>query len=226
VSGSGDRSASSAQLCNSRPEHLAGEDLTYRQELLRRHGDVLMTLDSLAHKVTSIVSSDPYRLPDDWVADLDAVRLRTAFSKLRSQRVAQLLAEAGLDDVSGDVSRGEPLLEQFWEVLRSDGDTIGWQVQGRQWRLALRVGAERNGRGRSKEDRGLRERYVEERYGDYFSFDSISGPLAAKDHEGWRAFSPDFVYRYRLLDPATTVDDLAHMAREAARAANSYLSGS
>ena len=207
-------------------EHLSGEDSTYRQETLRRYGGVLMTLDSLALKVTSIVPGDPFLLPDDWVADLEAVRLRTAFSKLRSQRMAQLLAGAGVDGVSGDVSRGEPLLEQFWDVPDSDGDTIGWQVQGRQWRLAVRVGAEPNGRGRSKEHRAMRERYVEERYADYFRFDSIAGPLVAKDHEGWRAFSPDFVYRYRLLDPTTTVDDLSHLAREARRAANSYLSAS
>lgn len=206
-------------------EHLAGEDLPYRQELLRRYAGLLMTLDTLAHKVTSIGPGDPYRLPDDWVADLDAVRLRTAFSKLRSQRVAQLLVATGLEGVSGDVSRGEPLLEQFWNVPDSDGDTIGWQAQGRQWRLAVRVGSERNGRGREKEDRGRRERYVEERYGDLFRFDRVTGPLVAKDHEGWRAFSPDFVYRYRLLDPNTTVDDLSHLAREAARVAHPYVSG-
>jgi hypothetical protein len=200
----------------------SGADAHFRAELLRRYASMLGTLHQLAERLTHLEPSDPIEIRPEWATDLKRVRLHTGFAKLRSQALARLLNDQGPEGVRGDVTRGQVLLERFERVAGSE-DLVGWQLQGKQWRLAVRVGSADNGHGKGPENRSRREDYVSETYGNYFDLGALDGPLNPGNQRRWGAFAPDFVYRYGVLSDGATIDDLVALSRSSAKRAASYV---
>lgn len=91
--------------------------------------------------------------------------------------------------------------------------SIGWQLQGDALRLVLWLNSpELKGKGDTKKlERAM---HAEERWLDWFDFghaEDVLGPLLhARSFQAgeWNHFDPDFVYRWRRVDPATTSSQL------------------
>ena len=185
----------------------------YQRHVLHRYARSLLALDELAQLVDVGGPTSTIALPPDLAAPLEGIRLRQGFAKVRAHGAARTIGiETGTTLVVG-YSKGEPLLEWLANVPDSE-DTIGWQLQGRQWRLAVRVGSTDHGYGRSAADRARRERYVEERYGGWFENQQADASLGAGSPQGsWGAFAPDFVYRHRPAPQDITVGALTTLHR-------------
>jgi hypothetical protein len=200
---------------------------------------VLVHVARLADSVARLVDdlgvagpNEPFTLPARATRLLASVRLDDAIGKIRGSQVMKMIEDRytrlGIYPTKTEVgmSRGLPLLSAYWGP--SDGDQIGWQQQGKQWRLAMIL---RNLAGRDEAAIRRRERYADERQ-DWFSFDLFCQVLGVTDAdvrprvrggpEGWQRYNPDFVYRYRLLPATATVEKLVELAEVYGRKAEDW----
>ena len=175
---------------------------------------------------------ETFQLPPATVSQLVDVGLSDAIGKIRGSQVMRRI-EAGYarDGVRPtwtevSLSHGQPVLSAYWQ--RANGDSIGWQQQGRQWRLAMILTSLH---GRSARHVKARERHAA-KHVTWFDFTPLCRVLRVGDHEiaahrsagalGWQRFNPDFVYRYRLLPAATTVHQFVRVARTYGQAAQAW----
>jgi len=163
---------------------------------------------------------------------LQAARLADGVGKTRAHHVMNLIhseyTARGLTPTRTEVgfSRAQTLLAAFWDG--PDGNGVGWQFQGGQWRLAMIVGTLH---GRGPEKAAERARFAAEHIG-WFDFTRLHDTLGVTDDDvrpthariaadAFNKYDPDFVYRYRLLPARTTVREFVDLAvgyAEAARA--------
>lgn len=184
-------------------------DAAYRSETLRRFGRLLLALHTIAQLVTNLDHTSTYLLPPEEAIELDRVRLAASYSKLRTHRVAQILNDTRSDAVIGGFTRDEPLLERF--TVTGRGDEMGWQLQGRKWRLAVRVAESHPAHGSGAANAEARAEYVAKHYRGFFDLNALGLTDVSTKHE-WLRFAPDFVYRYGLIPADTTVGQLADLA--------------
>lgn len=158
----------------------------------------------------------PFLLPPAITAHLDRARVSAAVQKARASFVVRALqiAVAGKGGIAADVdhgfTRGTVLLEGFHRLAPKEidpaADSVGWQLQGSQFRLAVITG-----RLGGRANRESREVYVMERYPRWFDFtlvEKVAGiGTTLKEVRGgrWRfhGYDPDFVYRYCVVPDLT-----------------------
>ena len=170
---------------------------------------------------------EPVQLPDEALRRVRSVRIHDAVQKLRARQIEQTLRKelapdlpAEVDLSSGYAARARtPLLQAFVPVAdatrpREERDQIGWQFEGEQFRLAVRVGDPNPTGKKDPARRAAREAYVEERYGSFFDFDFAGVGTAPHPapKKSWNGYEPDFVYRYRRVGDIT-VGRLVELAR-------------
>ena len=107
-------------------------------------------------------------------------------------------------------TRGQPIAEAFW--IGPNGNGVGWQMQGTQWRLAMILGTLA---GKGKESSDLRAAYAADQpWFNFGAFDSILGlpTLPATPTKAFNKFDPDFVHRYQKLPEGVTFEQLVDLA--------------
>jgi hypothetical protein len=189
-------------------------------------------LHGVVEEVGVTAGSEPYQLPPVTVSQLADIGLSEMIGKTRGsqvmRRIEAVYARDGVKPTWTEVtvSHGQPVLSAYWR--RSNGDSIGWQQQSRQWRLAMILASLQ---GRSTRHIKTRERFATA-HQEWFDFGPFCEVLrvdephvtarTAAGPDGWQRFNPDFVYRYRLLPPATTVNQMVRIARVYGRAAEEW----
>ena len=113
-------------------------------------------------------------------------------------------------------TNGQPVLAIFWD--KGDGVIVGWQYQGRHWRLAMILRRhDLYGRGRHE----ARSAFAREHL-DYFDFQPMYDVLGCTEEDcqpqrgrtpptDFNRYEPDFLYKYRLL-PDVTVRQFLDLA--------------
>ena len=186
-------------------------------------GDVLEHYVRLIHLLVQLVDllgtpipDAPFLLPTSITAHLERARVSAAVQKARASFVVRELrrvvaARGGTAaEVAHGFTRGMALLEGFHRLAPPEidptADSVGWQLQGPQFRLAVITG-QLGGRS----NRGRREAYVSERYPHWFDFTlvervaGIGTTLKAVRGGRWafHGYDPDFVYRYCVVPDLT-----------------------
>lgn len=190
-------------------------------ELLRSYVRFVRLLQNLADEVGSLDPDESIKIDGSTRSHLQKIRMHDAFDKLR-YRTAMLMLETSLRSkfdfhevaFKTDFTNGEPLMEAF--VSFANGDRVGWQLQGLQWRLAV-ISA--SFVGDSEKLIIDRHEYVKREYGDWFDFSELplmvahlsDKPPRAEEKGGFNRFNPDFVYRYRKV-PNMTIEELQRLS--------------
>jgi len=157
------------------------------------------------------------------IQELEEARLRPFAVKLRAHQLLHRItdalgSDAGRFALASGYTNGSALLEGF--VTLNDEDEVGWQLQGNQWRLAVRMRKDTPLYGRGEALRKGREDRVRQRYIGHMDFSLLDEwGLTTAGGEGRRKFlhfAPDFVYQRRILvDP--TVGQLVELAARTSR---------
>ena len=185
-------------------------------DLLRKYVKFVLLLQDLVDVVGNPGPDDPIEVDEESNLILKSVRLHDAIGKLRARSaiaaVARSIAVKGdLGEVAfhANFTNSQPLMEAF--ISCSNGDQIGWQLQGQQWRLAIKTAVYV---GETSELRDMRYDHAKQIYGDWFDFSeipeligrsvSINSNLEKKG--SYNGYKPDFVYRYRKLKGLTLND--------------------
>lgn len=224
------RHVSYAELARSVEE--AVSDITgFDRDVLIHYGAFISNLHWLGEVAGQVGDDESIAVDDETATLLRAVRLHDGIGKLRA-RVAIAAARAFSTPLLRDhnirweagFTNGLPLVEAFLD--RGDGDWLGWQYQGGQWRLAVIA---TNHRGRTEDIRRARHAYVAEWYAAWFDFTPIRertgrqvdsvGPTEARG--AFNGYNPDFVYRYRKL-PGLTRSELVALSHYYLSAAASW----
>jgi hypothetical protein len=199
-------------------------------DLLRRYVKFIDLLQELADVIGNPGTDDPVEVNDETNLILKTVRLHDAIGKLRTRSAVAsiertLMEDVGLGEIifKADFTHSQPLMEAF--VQRENGDSIGWQLQGKQWRLAIKTAVHV---GETSDLRDRRYAYAEQVYADWFDFSEIQELIgrtvsvnSSKEKKGtFTGYQPDFVYRYRNL-PGLTLKELEILSKHyLSRAAN------
>lgn len=186
-------------------------------ELLRRYVKFVSLLQELVDAVGIPGVDDPIEVDKETNRILEAVRLHDAIGKLRARSaIAAVARSMTVEEELGEIvfhanfTNSRPLMEAF--ILCENGDSIGWQLQGTQWRLAIKTAVHVGG---TNELRDLRYAYADLVYQDWFDFSEIPELLgrtisvnSTKEKNGtYTGYKPNFVYRYRSL-PGLTLNEM------------------
>ncbi len=178
-------------------------------DLLGRYLRFISLLQQLVDLVGTPSRDEPIELVGVQKEALQSIRLYDSITKLRTRFVIKEVAQSVRNLSSqGDVrfhsnfTHGQPLLEAF--VSLRNGDSIGWQYQGAQWRLAVKTNVHH---GKTIEARERRHAYVASKYADWFNFAKLSELLGHKmedqsptEKKGeLLGYNPNFVYLYRKI---------------------------
>lgn len=201
-----------------RTDAFAGELLEHYIGLTRALTRLIDILGTPAPMESLLLHKDVLRL-------LDQIRISAGVQKARASYVARAirteLAEEGVGvDVGYGFTNGLSLIEAYWPLppVSSDvkPDSLGWQIQGEQFRLVVVTGAPAL---QGKPQRAQREAYVAEKYASWFDFELLeketgAEPLATEVlvRGGYQfyGYDPDFVYRYRKA-PALTPEQIIRL---------------
>jgi hypothetical protein len=186
-------------------------------ELLKGYVRFVQLLQNLAEELGFPDSHESITINDSIRVYLQKIRMHDAFDKLRSRSAMAMLEKSlksqfDFEDVEFKTgfTNGEPLMEAF--VPFANGDRVGWQLQGIQWRLAVKTASYV---GSSDESIQRRHDYVATEYSSWFDFSDIPLMIAGfsdktppiEKQGGFNRFNPDFVHRYRKI-PGLTIAQL------------------
>jgi hypothetical protein len=153
-------------------------------------GRLCLWLDELRSVVSIDDEDELYRLSPAIAQHLDK-RLKAFTDTLRAYQLQRLIRTRLVDaenvHVAVSFTRGTALVQAFSEC--PNGDLLGWQLQGAQWRLAAMVTQDRQYRGQTCWGRGndaseARTRYLAARYPDHFRFDELKDAGIKADASG------------------------------------------
>jgi hypothetical protein len=182
-------------------------------EVMRRYVQFITYLQELASEVSLESDVDVVDIDAESLAILKSVRLDSAFSKLRARSATAAVRDFMKEHKSfeaikfhAEYTKGKPLLEAF--VRCESGDELGWQLQGKQWRLAVRTS---QFEGETAALRELRYEYVRQNYQEWFDFSEIPGLIGRSvvsvpknEKKGiFCGYAPNFVYWNRNLSDLT-----------------------
>jgi hypothetical protein len=197
-------------------DEVADEILGFDGEVLRRYLVFITLLQELTDEVSVINDETAFSFNSETKAFLKVARLDSAFGKLRARSTIAAVRESmkgheNFNDITfhANFTNGEPLVEAMLRC--ANGDELGWQLQGTQWRLAVRTDKHL---GKTDELRELRFRYVRENYGEWFDFSPVTNSIgrsvdkqSQKEKKGtFNRYDPNFVYLYRKLEDLTLGD--------------------
>ncbi len=182
-------------------------------ELVRYYVTFIRDLHRLASTVGEVSGDEPVALYGESGRLLRSIRMHDAISKLRA-RSAIASARAHSRALLGDLpirwealyTNAAPLNAAFLD--KGDGDWLGWQYQGGQWRVVVITN---RFYGTDPDDRASRHAYVADRYAKWFDFEpllELTGrpidDVPRTEAEGeYLGYNPDFVYRYRQAHDLT-----------------------
>ncbi len=182
-------------------------------DLLRRYVKFITLLQDLVDESGEPGADEPVEVDESTREILSSIRLHDAIGKLRARSAIAAVARSMASQVElseiiyhANFTNSQPLMEAFLNC--KNGDSIGWQLQGEQWRLAIKTGVHV---GRSAELRDKRFDHVSRNYGGWFDFSdiptligkSISVNSTKEKNGSYTEYQPDFVYRYRNLSELT-----------------------
>lgn len=186
-------------------------------DLVRHYVAFIRDLHKLASTVGLVSDDEPMALDGESDRLLRSIRMHDAIGKLRA-RSAIAAARSHSHEALGDLpirwealyTNAAPLNAAFLD--KGDGDWLGWQYQGGQWRVVVITNQHY---GTDPDSRARRHAYVAERYADWFDFApvaSLTGRSTAviprtEAAGGYLGYNPDFVYRYRAA-PDLTLGEL------------------
>ena len=196
----------------------------FEVDLLRRYIRMIRDLHRLFRSLAITRMDQSLTLTSDVEVNLKSVRLDSVIRKLRANSAAQVamkfspsIAHGKAVEFAGRISHGESLVEGF--ATLPNGDRLGWQLQGSQFRLAVTV-ASQELRQRTETAREKRHEYVAEHYADWFDFGPFEQTFPAlvsqeiperEANGGFYRFDPGFVYRYRRC-PELLINDIAQLS--------------
>ena len=180
------------------PELSEGD--SFDAQLVRYWIALVEDLDAIGRAVAPVDDGTPLQLDADTLELLAKVRLADPMQKFRTFAVRTLilhrLAQAGLvvDEVESGFGKGGTLLSV--KVEAADGTTVGWQLQGSQWRRFIIVPPHLQ--GRTALSRQARSAWVEQHHASWLRFTAEQelgrwSPAPTADH---KHFAPGFVYDY------------------------------
>jgi hypothetical protein len=187
-------------------------------ELLEHYIDLTRALTRLIDILGTPAPTESLLLHEDVLGLLDQIRISAGVQKARASHVARAirteLAKEGVGvDVGYGFTNGLSLIEAYRRLPAGSSDvkpdSLGWQIQGEQFRLVVVTGAPAL---QGKPQRAQREAYVAENYASWFDFELLeketgAEPLATEvvirgGHQ-FHSYDPDFVYRYRKAPKLT-----------------------
>lgn len=170
---------------------------------------MLDRLDRLTALVGRPEPDEPFQLPRPVRNTLGSVRLDGSVQKLRAHHLAGRLRRELSDlnhvKINAGLTNGVGLVEAFVPVC--DGVEAGWQLQGNDWRMAIRVTEGHSLHGRETTKIAGRARLAEQSGWATFDQSPFNQPPFAGLTPGptrngaptYGRFSPDFTYRYLRL---------------------------
>jgi hypothetical protein len=234
-----------ADLADAIDAQLSGIDTSnFAGQVVRHYAYFIRLLQRVMDTVGSPAGGDPLQLPRNQAQLLEAIRMDAAVQKARASWVAaeirrQLGRDAGEVRINSGFTNGRALVEGFCEVpdvvdaFEADPhkrDSIGWQLQGDQFRLAVITYKFPQ---RSPSARRERETYVQNNYAEWFSLDDYvtvterTSPLVATRRRGgeetlFQGYDPNFSYRY-VRCSGLNVDQIVRLGTTYSRAAIKYV---
>jgi hypothetical protein len=207
-------------------------EVTFERQMLQHEAQFAHLLHRVITTAAIHDDGETFHLEPAALATLTEVGLDDAVGKVRGAQTMRLIetayAELGINPTwtETSLSHGEPLLSAYWRT--SNGDCVGWQAQGNQWRLAMILTSLQ---GRSDTDISAREGHADLN-SNWFDFTALRDTLGVDETaiaantrggpDAWQRFNPDFIYRYRRLPIATTVEDIVQVAIAYGRAAETW----
>ena len=199
-----------------------GDQPRFETQVLAHEARLLDLLDQVMRELSVSSPDEPFLLPEATTRQLQGVRIAAAIGKIRMYQVmhrirAQYTANQLRPDKSEvNFTNGTPLMSAYWDADGA-GNSVGWQYQGKQWRLAMTLKSMAG-----KERTGHRAAYAATQSG-WFNFEHLCQILASSDDklrpkqsrtppDGFNKYNPDFVYQYRLLPANTTVGQVVQAA--------------
>ena len=194
-------------------EEVAYEVTGFDGDVLRRYLAFIKLLQELTDEVSAIKNETTFSFNFETKDFLKVARLDSAFGKLRARSAIAAVRESmkghkNFDDITfhADFTNGEPLVEAMLRC--ANGDELGWQLQGKQWRLAVRTS---QFEGETAALRELRYEYVRQNYQEWFDFSEIPGLIGRSvvsvpknEKKGiFCGYAPNFVYWNRNLSDLT-----------------------
>ncbi|MGW5456238.1 PD-(D/E)XK nuclease family protein [Nocardia sp. NPDC003979] len=167
----------------------------------------------------------PVLLPPPCRQALDAARVLPLVEKLRISGLSTLIAA----EVGSEVGVGVGFSNTHGKVeFSTEGlskHRFGWQYQGGQLRISVVLSDTAGGPWKGR--RTAREHLVQKNFGDYFDFEVVTdadhrlGQYSGRNLP-WLGYEPDFVYRYRPIQPHTSYVELAEMCTRLTYHAREY----
>lgn len=212
-------------------DDLASAITGFDGDLVAHYCTFIRALDELASAAGAVEADEAIAIDAATAKLLQDIRLHDAIGKLRA-RVAIAAARVHTTVLLPAVpirweaafTNAQPLVAAFLD--RGDGDWLGWQYQGNQWRVVVITDKHY---GRTEELRVLRHAYVDQRYADWFDFTAIQDltgrptdivpPTEARG--SYNSYNPDFVYRYRSI-PGLTRNELITLSHHYLTAAANW----
>jgi hypothetical protein len=187
---------------------LPRSDTSYAVETMRHYARVVELLSTLVAMVVVKEASDTVNLPQAVQKALADDRLIASHSKFRARsicrRLERELLKQGLSQgtFKSDMTRSLPLIEWFAEIDSTSKVEAGWQLQGGQFRLAIRT------KQSLEKSKSLAE--VNQRLFDFSYFDDLIGTSESErlPKKGFNSYKPDFVYRYKKIAETVTVTQI------------------
>ncbi len=199
-------------------EHVE-EGASFAEAVLAHEGQFMVTLDRLVMATGVGDWFEPLAPPEELRQPLRQVGLLDAVGKLRGLQARHAIREVydseGLAParLESGFTRSQPLLEAFWQTL--DGNLIGWQIQGRQFRLAMILPGLA---GTGPEHLAQRIEYAESNLSwfDFAAAHEIAG-AELPNGPGWQRFNPNFIYRYATLPTDVSISAIIELVVEYGR---------
>ncbi len=234
-----------AELADAMDAQLSGIDTSqFAGQVVRHYVGFIRLLQRVMDTVGTPAGGHPLPLARNQAQLLDAIRMDAAVQKARASWVAaeirrQLGSEAGEVRINSGFTNGRALVEGFCEMSGVVGaseadpdkrDSIGWQLQGDQFRLAVITYKfpQRSPLGRRE-----RETYVQNTYDDWFDLEEYvtvtarTDSLVATRRRGgeethFQGYDPNFSYRY-VRCSGLNVDQIVRLGTAYSRAAIKYV---
>jgi hypothetical protein len=202
--------------------------VSYEVDTMRRYAKFVEGLSKLAESVVVRGQNETVALPEYVERALKShdphsptARLRVSLSKLRAASIVPFVEKAlrennvGHTKVETKLTNSQPLIDWFGSILGEQYWQAGWQLQGDQFRLAIRANPEKlktDKRGRTKS-----EEFAKTRPG-YFDFKDLDKILntetegSAPIDKEFNGYEPDFSCRYKKISKTFTVGTLTAAA--------------
>lgn len=192
---------------------LSATPYSFERELMLRYAAMVKRLATLTQLVSPKSDSDLVELEADQRNALESSRFGSGMEKVRAAYTMKAIIEHLPSDVEHrekiEFTNGTSLLECFYPTADDPTVELGWQLQGGQFRLAMRssrpIYDERQLTAAGESATAL--------HPQHFSFSDLDAALGTSHtnvmprDSGFNGYRPNFVYRYKKA-PGLTISQL------------------